>query len=842
MPHDRFSPRVTAVLGPTNTGKTYLAIERMLGHASGMIGFPLRLLARENYDRIVRLKGPGSVALVTGEEKIVPSRAAYFFCTVESMPLDRRVAFLAIDEIQLAADPDRGHVFTDRLLHARGEEETMFLGAETIRSLIRRLVPEAEFVTRPRFSTLSYVGPKKITRLPRRSAAVAFSAADVYMLAELTRRHQGGAAVVLGALSPRARNAQVAMYQSGEVDYIIATDAIGMGLNMDIDHVAFARLAKFDGRHARPLSAPEIAQIAGRAGRHMNDGTFGTTTEIGPLDADTVAAVEEHRFPSLAGIFWRNSSLSFSSPKALLASLEEPPPAPQLMRAREADDHLTLRALSRDEEVARLASTPHAVRLLWDVCRIPDYRKILSEVHTRLLKQIYVHLVGPEGCLPEDWVAKAIARLERTDGDIDTLAARIAHVRTWTYVAYHGDWLADSAHWQERSRTLEDKLSDALHDRLTQRFVDRRTALLLSRLKERTDLIAAVRDSGEVIVEGEPIGRLDGFRFHPEPAEARDDRKAFVNAARRALLREIAQRVKRFEGEPDEAFAVGADGRLTWRGAPVARLAPGASLPSPRVEPLTSDLLDAALRERVRRRLEAWCGCHLAARLAPLLRARQADLAGPARGLVFQLWESLGSLPRSACQTEVAALAAADRGALRRLGIRVGSQSVYIPALLKPAAVETRALLWAAHNGPGTPPEAPAGGAVSVPLGDALPDSFYAAIGYRPFHDGDGGGRALRVDQVERLADEAGRLGRQGAFIVTAALTRLAGCGARELVPILLGLGFTAEDGEIGVTFRRGRRRPKAGSGARTRAKRRARPSGRADSPFAKLRDLEFAP
>jgi ATP-dependent RNA helicase SUPV3L1/SUV3 len=629
------------------------------------------------------------------------------------------------------------------------------------------------------------------------------------------------------------------MYQSGEVDYIIATDAIGMGLNMDIDHVAFARLAKFDGRVSRRLSAPEIAQIAGRAGRHMSDGSFGTSTEIGSLDPETVAAVEEHRFPPLPGVFWRNSELRFDSAAALLKSLEEPPPVPELIRAREADDHLALRALARDEEVARLASGPYGVRLLWDVCQVPDYRKTLSEAHTRLLKQIYLHLTGPEGCLPEDWVARAIAGLERTDGDIDTLATRIAHVRTWTYVAYHADWLAEPLHWQERSRALEDRLSDALHERLTQRFVDRRTAMLMSRLKESGELIAAVGRSGEVLVEGEPVGRLDGFRFVPEPVTVREDHRALMHAARRALRGEIARRVNGLESEPDEAFAFAADGRIAWRGTAVARLAPGPDLTSPRVEPLASDLLDPDQRERLRRRLERCRDARIGARLGPLFRARQADLAGPARGLVFQLWESLGSLARPGCESEIAGLSSADRKALGRLGVRIGRHAVYLTQLLKPAAVETRALLWAAGEGMEARPHLPAG-AVSVPLDPALPESFYAAIGYRAFRDGNGGGRAVRVDMVERLAAEARKLSRQGAFLATAALTALAGCGARDLVPVLEGLGYAAERDQMGVTFRRPRRGRSAVGGERKAARRGPRRLSSADSPFAKLRELEF--
>ncbi|MCH7487528.1 MAG: hypothetical protein IIC04_11130, partial [Proteobacteria bacterium] len=581
--------RIVAVLGPTNTGKTHLAMDRMLGHRSGMIGFPLRLLARENYDRAVDLKGRSQVALITGEEKIVSPGARYFLCTVESMPVDRQVAFLGVDEIQMCADPDRGHVFTDRLLNARGQDETMFMGAETIRPLIRRLVPEAEFLSRPRFSTLTYSGPRKVTRLAPRSAVVAFSAADVYSLAELVRRHRGGAAVVLGSLSPRTRNAQVAMYQAGEVDYLVATDAIGMGLNMDVDHVAFAGTRKFDGRHLRDLTPPELAQIAGRAGRHMNDGTFGTTNNIGPLDADTVARIENHHFEPLKFLCWRNPDLDFSSLAALQKSLTEPPRTPGLIKAREAADEQALRHLARDPEIAARAATPASLRLLWDVCRIPDFGKVMSEAHCRLLGAIYEHLSGPGGRLPKDWMAAQVTRLDRADGGIETLSARIAAIRTWTYVSHHPDWLDDAPGWQERTRAIEDKLSDALHRGLTQRFVDKRAAILVKRIKERDRLLAAVDGSGEVTVEGHCVGRLEGFRFVPdedggglggdfEGAAA----KAVSGAAERALRDEIASRLKILEADADDKFELTPDEsgwprRIAWRGAAVARLAAGPS-------------------------------------------------------------------------------------------------------------------------------------------------------------------------------------------------------------------------------------------------------------------------
>ncbi|HYD05945.1 MAG TPA: helicase-related protein, partial [Reyranella sp.] len=456
------------MLGPTNTGKTHLAMERMLGHATGMIGFPLRLLARENYERVVKAKGEGSAALVTGEEKIIPRSARYFICTVESMPLDKHVAFVGVDEIQLAADRERGHIFTDRLLHARGASETMFMGAETASRWIRALVPGAEFIQRPRFSSLSYVGPKKLTRLPPRSATVAFSAADVYAIAELIRRQRGGAAIVMGALSPRTRNAQVELYESGEVDYLVATDAIGMGLNMDVQHVAFASLRKFDGITPRPLTKAEIAQIAGRAGRHMADGTFGTTAEVGPMDPEVVEAVENHRFDPLRHLMWRNSRLDFRSIVTLQRSLQERPPVDGLIRQGSAEDHQALELLSKDPELAELAVGRERVELLWEVCQVPDFRKLMADAHIRLLGQLYRHLTKL-GSLPDQWVADQVARLDRVDGDIDQLTGRIAHIRTWSYVAHRADWVADPKHWQGRTQAIEDRLSEALHQALTQR-------------------------------------------------------------------------------------------------------------------------------------------------------------------------------------------------------------------------------------------------------------------------------------------------------------------------------------------------------------------------------------
>lgn len=822
--HDR--NRIRAVLGPTNTGKTHLAIDRMLGHATGMIGFPLRLLARENYDKIVRLRGRASVALVTGEEKIVPPRPRWFVCTVESMPLDRQVDFLAIDEIQLAADAERGHVFTDRLLHARGLSETMLLGSDTMRPLLRHLVPQAEVESRPRFSTLGYAGEAKLNRLPRRSAVVAFSVDQVYAIAEAIRRQRGGTAVVLGALSPRTRNAQVEMYQAGEVDYMVATDAIGMGLNMDIDHVAFAGLRKFDGLRPRPLSAPEIAQIAGRAGRHMSDGTFGTTNGVGGLDDEVVKAVEAHSFDAVDAVYWRNRLLDFSSPRALLRSLERRPPKRYLMRPRDADDHQALAALARDADVEARATNPAAVRLLWEVCQIPDFRKIMPDHHAALLHQVYLHLMDGDGRLPEDWVARHINRLDNTGGDIDTLTMRLAHIRTWTYIGHRGDWLSDAAYWQERGRAIEDRLSDALHDRLMQRFVDQRAAALGRRRGAGEPVLAAVTGGGEVVVEGHAVGRIDGLAFVADAATGSEADRAMLAAARPALRHEIARRVAALVGAPDGDFRLDDEGLVRWKGAAVARLAPGEDLLRPRVQVLRNELLEGAQRERVRARLAAWLEGHVRRRLRPLFALLEADLASAARGVAFQLSEGLGTLERRRASAQLKGLGADDRKALGRLGVRFGTETVYLASLLKPQAVRLRALLWAARHGD-TAPCLPGRNAVSLPAADA-PAGFWAAIGYRVL-----GPRALRADRAETLSAKLRRKARAGAFAVSSELAELAGCDGAAFDSLVAVLGYRTQLGEDGKTLIAAR-----GTGAAKPRRSRRRKPASADSPFAELRKL----
>ena len=745
---------ISAVLGPTNTGKTHLAMERMLAHNSGVIGFPLRLLARENYDRAVKEKGAGQVALVTGEEKIVPPNARYFLTTVESMPQTladgSAFDFAAIDEIQMCSDADRGHIFTDRLLNFRGSRETMFMGAETVKGLIQALVPDVEFQTRPRLSTLRYTGYKKLTRLKPRSCVVAFSANDVYSIAELVRRQSGGAAIVMGALSPRTRNAQVDMFQSGEVDYLIATDAVGMGLNMDVDHVALAATRKFDGRMMRDLQPSELAQIAGRAGRHMNDGSFGTTGDVTGLGANTVEAIEHHSFAPLKFLFWRNSQLDYGSLKQLKSSLAERPDHDALRRAREADDERVLDQLIGDETLAAMATTSDAVRLLWDVARIPDFRKIHTDEHPQLLGRIYQHLMSDAGKIPSDWINERVKRIERIDGDIDTLMGRIAAIRTWTFVAHQSGWVEDAAGWQDKTRAIEDNLSDALHEKLTQRFVDKRTSQLVKTLKDDVPLATALHDDGALEVEGHHLGHLNGFRFVPTESETSLAAKVLDSAAGKALRVKIAERTDILEADADGAFTFSPNGQILWRGEAVARFAKGGELLAPRVVALGSDLLDADLKERIENRLHLWATDLVRDRLGLLLAAREAPLQGVARGLVYQLTESLGALPRFEAQEEIKALSREDRHELRRLGIRIGRHLIYIPALLRPAAAELSVLLWGVfeESDPLLPP--PPAGRVSLKREKHEPEGWLRAAGFRP-----AGRLFVRADMLERIAELA---------------------------------------------------------------------------------------
>jgi ATP-dependent RNA helicase SUPV3L1/SUV3 len=827
-----FSSPVTAVLGPTNTGKTHLAIERMCGHSSGMIGFPLRLLAREVYDRVVKLKGASRVALITGEERIVPPDARWFLCTAESMPLQKDLAFVALDEAQLGADRERGHVFTDRLLRARGREETMILGSETLRPMVKALVPDADIVNRPRFSTLSYAGARKLSRLPKRSVIVAFSAEEVYAVAEMIRRLRGGAAVVMGALSPRTRNAQVAMFQAGEVDYLVATDAIGMGLNMDVNHVAFASLTKFDGYRQRRLTVSEMAQIAGRAGRHQRDGTFGALTADGPgaFTPEEVHAIENHHFPRLDFLYWRDGEPDLDSIDALIASLEAKPDNRVLRAAPQSVDLAVLKRLVEDPSVRGRTRSPGQVARLWAACGVPDFRKLGVDPHARLVARLYDDLSTGDGHIPAPWFADQVARLDDVTGDVETIAGRIAAIRTWAYIAHRGDWLADPAHWAARTAAVEERLSDALHASLTQRFVDKRTTALLRQIgKDSGALPVVIGEEGEVLVEDHSIGTLEGFRFTVAADARHSDKRLLLAAAEKRLGAELAKRGRELVESADEAFLLLIDGdaadapptpprrrpgpssteqngkgdtpsqtaprlgpglrrggkeiELFWRGVCVAAVIPGPNLARPRlVLDRAVDALDPALRKAVQARLDRWLAGQMVRHL-PVFGALDACLhdaaaGAPLRAVAGALLDAGGLLPRRAIGVQIEALDAAARKRLSRMGVTIGTLDLLAPALLKPGPARWRRMLMRLGDGPRDsatvlPRNAP---------GADLP------FGFRPL-----GQQAVRIDLVERIARAAhdARKGR-APFTLDPALAISIGIQPDTLARLMAQLGFRA--------------------------------------------------
>ncbi|MFM7029397.1 MAG: helicase-related protein [Chakrabartia sp.] len=790
--------QLTAVLGPTNTGKTHLAVERLCAHSSGIMGFPLRLLAREVYDRVVRIKGEKQVGLITGEEKILPPDARWLLCTAESMPVERDVAFVALDEAQLGADLERGHVFTDRLLRARGREETMILGSESLTPMVRALAPDAEIISRPRFSQLSYAGPKKLSRLPPRTAIVAFSAEHVYAVAEMLRRTRGGAAVVMGALSPATRNAQVAMYQAGEVDYLVATDAIGMGLNMDVGHVAFASLTKFDGKKQRRLTLPEMAQIAGRAGRHQRDGSFGVLAG-GPDSAEfseqDIERIEEHRFSPMDHLLWRNTDLDFGSIDDLIGSLEVKPDSDVLRAAPEAIDLAVLKILANEAMVRDRARRPALVARLWSACGLPDFRKVGAEHHGRLVTQLFGFLSEGNGHIPADWLAKEITRLESIQGDVETVAARIAAVRTWAYVAHRADWLADPAHWAEKTRALELKLSDALHQKLTERFVDRRTSVLMRSIGADPALLdVEVDDEGSVRVEGELIGSLSGFRFTPDAAARGQDHKRLLAAAELRLPRELARRAARLADAPDQSFTLdtlpGAPVEVLWSGLALGRLRPGKGLLSPRFEPDAAIArLEPALRQQIVARVDRWVSTMIAQRLAPLQRAQRlaADPATPAalRGILAQLVDQAGVLARAGVDDALATLDRKDRPGLARLGLAIGTLDLFWPALLKPEPTRLRLALHAVRSGTAMPPvPLPGLGLLDKPAAELARGAQLA--GFRRFGD-----QMLRIDLVEKIARTAhDARGKERLAEIDPALAISLGVGSATYARIMRALGF----------------------------------------------------
>ena len=786
-----FNSRTVAVLGPTNTGKTRYALERMLAYRTGVIGLPLRLLAREVYDRTVKLRGPSVVALVTGEERIVPPRAQYWVATTEAMPMGVGADFLAVDEIQLCSDPERGHVFTDRLLHARGLKETMFLGSGTMRDAIVQLVPDVRIQYRERLSRLSYGGRKKISRMRPRSAIVGFSVDDVYSIAEWVRQKRGGAAVVMGALSPRTRNAQVRMYQGGEVDFLVATDAIGMGLNLDVDHVAFAGLAKFDGRRVRRLQPNELAQIAGRAGRYRNDGSFGETGEAPPIEADVVAAIETNRFQPVRRLQWRNGDLDFSSIGSLIESLETVPSHPVLCRTREADDVRTLKSLCTTAGAAVPAASGKDVRLLWETCQIPDFRQVSLHDHANLVRDVYLNL-RDNGEIPGIWLSDQISSLDRTDGDIDALSRRLAFIRTWTYVVQRRGWVADEEYWRGWTREVEDRISDVLHLALTDRFVDRRASVLMRRLERKEQLMAEIDSAGEVSVEGQHVGRIDGFRFEPDPEVPAEFAQTLNAAANQALAPELARRAHRLYSASNQDIEINGQGELAWNSWVVGKLELGTDVLSPVVREYVDEAAGPQVSDMVRRRLQHFVHSHFASVFAPLVAMRDDEaIAGIARGVAHRLVGSLGVLPRSLVAEEVRELDQEHRKLIRKHGVRFGQRTIFVHSLLKPAPTRLRILVWALQNRIEPVPDPPTPGRVVFEISDAVPRAFYSWAGFRVE-----GKWALRADMWERVMDLIRVEDHRNGFEASTDMLSLTGMSHAGFADFMGSAGFSVEQGE----------------------------------------------
>ena len=744
---------ITAILGPTNTGKTHLAISTMLAHNTGMIGLPLRLLAREVYDRIIKLKDISQVALITGEEKIIPQNPNYFICTVEAMPRDLRVDFMAIDEIQLAADPHRGYIFTNRLLNYRGNKQTMFLGAETMREIIGRLLPDVNFVTRPRFSNLSFSGQKKLSRLPHKTAIVAFSAERVYEIAELIRRQKGGAAVVLGSLSPRTRNAQIALYQNGEVDYIVATDAIGMGLNLDIDHVAFAATRKFDGKRTRHLNNPEMAQIAGRAGRFKNDGTFGITSMVKHLDEDSVHAIEQHEFEPITHLHWRSNQLDFSTIHNLIISLNRPSEIKGLVRTDTAIDQATLEYLIKDEDVMHYAKGGAANKILWEVASIPDFRKLVLAEHATLVSHIYRNLMQ-NGHIDTDWFAKQVSYSDNVDGDIDALSNRIAHIRTWTFIANRPNWVLDVGHWRNVTRNIENRLSDALHERLTQRFVDKRTSLLMSRLREKEDIMTDISGAGEVKIEDQIVGTVIGLEFILGETDDQAQEKALRSASLTQVSAEVERRISQITTEQPTQLSINDKGQICWGEHAIARIEAGDAILSPYSRIIANEYISSADEQRLGDFVKIWLKSEIDTHLSSLIKLNDPEnVTGLARGVAYQLVENFGILVRDEVNDDIKALDQEARKQLRRFGVRFGAYHIFIPQLLKPAPTKLLMLLAALQtakqsNSPLALAPHPGQGLTSVALDVSMPNNYYQTAGFRKCIT-----RAVRIDMLERLAD-----------------------------------------------------------------------------------------
>ena len=773
--------RITAVLGPTNTGKTHLAVETMLEYGSGIIGFPLRLLAREIYDKCLNKIGSDKVALITGEEKIIPKSPRYFVCTVESMPQDMIVDFVAVDEIQMCTDHERGHIFTDRLLHARGEKLTMFLGSHTMKPIIKSLLNDVEFVTKERYSKLTYSGYKKISRLNPKTALIAFSVDEVYAIAELVRRQKGGAAIIMGSLSPKTRNSQVELYQSGDANFLVATDAIGMGINMDIDNVSFSNIRKFDGKKTRKLTLSEISQIAGRAGRHINDGTFGVTGDCKQFSSNEIEKLEKHELNKIDVLYWRNSKINFDSLNELIISLEKNTNNELLKKINDCEDEKVLKFLIKNNSNLTSNLSKDSVKILWECCQIPDFSKKEYGNHIEIVKKVFEFLTSKSGKVTNDYMKKQLKYLDRYDGNIDTLANRISNVRTWSYVANKRKWTNNSDYWIERAKYIEDKLSDKLHDELTKSFVDKRISILSRSLKQNISLATEIKNENEVIIDNQYIGRLNGLKLDLDlkSDSLKADIKSLRKAARQAIVPELMRRVNRII--KNEEFKLDNDHKIYWMDSPIAYISKGKNYLNPKLELIVDEAIDHESKEKLKSNLEKKLHNLIFSELSDLVNLSKSKFSNNyVRALCYQLYEKNGVMKRESVHQMIKNISKEDRLSLRKSGIKIGRYHIFLPKMLKPSAVELRVKLWKLYYPEDKIYIIPKSGLNFLKDETIKNIKFLLICGFENFNK-----FYVRVDILERLFLKIIENTKNGVFKIDSNMINLIGCSKENFFKLL---------------------------------------------------------
>ena len=792
---EKQSNRIIALLGPTNTGKTYVAIEKMLEYNTGIFGLPLRLLAREVYDKCVEKVGIEKVALITGEEKIIPSTAIYFICTVESMPKDKLVEFVAIDEIQMCADRERGHIFTERLLESRGTKLTMFLGSQVMEKIINDLVKEVEFEKKERYSKLSYSGIKKISRLDRKVAIIAFSIEEVYAIAELVRRQKGGAAVIMGSLSPKTRNSQVGLYQSGDVDYLIATDAIGMGLNMDINEIYFSNLKKFDGKKTRRLNLIEMSQIAGRAGRYKNDGGFGTTGDCETLNSDEIEKIEKHQLPETKTIYWRNSKLDFKNPEKLITSLELKASNKNLLRTNDSLDESVLRFFLK--KGANNIIYHKNLELLWECCQIPDFEKKAYGQHINVIDKVFQFLSTRKKRIPSTFMKEQLKGLEKDHGNVDLLSHRLSNVRTWSYVANKKNWVENSDYWVQLTKSIEDKLSDKLHEELTKSFIDKKISILSRSLKQDLVLNTEINDENKIHIDGQLVGELKGLKFLIEvTAKTLDtDIKSIKKAARKGVEEELVKRVDEILTKKE--IKINEENKITWKSNPIARLKKGHEYLSPEIEIISDDSLNEDSKTKLTRFLNKWLSEYINEVLGDLIKLTKHKIDNQyLRGLVFQLYENNGVIKRSEVAQIVKLIPSEERKVLWGMGIKIGRYHIYLPKMLKPKAVEFRISLWRIFHNLSNKNKIPKSG-LNFISNKNLDKKFLLLCGFENFNE-----FFVRIDILEKLFLKILENTKSRKFKINSEMMNLLGCSKENFYKLMKYMSYIKDKDEDTYVFR----------------------------------------